>query len=123
VGRWGGIVGRPARPLGKPAGLDVCQRTEATAGGLHDAALRPVNPAWSDTMIRNARIVGAVAYREGDGPNIPIRPGPCEVELTARDATISWVDDETHGSTAIPLADFQSHVLNGAIEMLDPVAA
>ena len=41
-------------------------------------------------MIKSARIIGKVEYREGDGANITIRPGPCEVDETAMDATISW---------------------------------
>lgn len=41
-------------------------------------------------MIKSARITGKVEYREGDGANITIRPGPCEIDETAMDATISW---------------------------------
>jgi len=59
------------------------------------------------TMIQKARITGKVEYREGDGPNITIRPGPCEVEETALDVTISWTDGETHGSAAIPVAEYR----------------
>jgi hypothetical protein len=61
-------------------------------------------------MIHSARITGKVEYREGDGPNITIRPGPCEVEETALDATISWTDGETHGSAAIPLTDYRRYL-------------
>ena len=38
-------------------------------------------------MIKKARITGKVEYREGDGANITIRPGPCEVDENALDAT------------------------------------
>ncbi len=71
-------------------------------------------------MAQSARITGKVEYREGDGPNITIRQGPCEVEVTALDATISWSDGPTHGSTVIPLADFKHHLSRRAIEWIDP---
>jgi len=64
-----------------------------------------------------ARIVGQVEYREGDGPNLEIPIGPCEVEEGIDDVTISWADADTRGSTAIPLSDFRRHVADGAIEM------
>ncbi len=43
-------------------------------------------------MAQTAHIVGKVEYREGDGPNIVIRPGPVKVETGLNDATLSWVD-------------------------------
>ena len=67
-------------------------------------------------MIRNAHITGKVEYREGDGANITIRPGPCEVEETALDATISWTDGESHGSAAMPVSDFRRYVASKAIQ-------
>ena len=68
-------------------------------------------------MIKNAFITGKVEYRQGDGPNVTIRPGACEVEETAVDATISWTDGESHGSAAMPIADFRHYVLNKAIRI------
>ena len=61
-------------------------------------------------MARQARIVGKVTYREGDGPMIAIRPGPCEITESEQDVTISWTDGDTRGSTAIPLTDFKRYV-------------
>lgn len=72
-------------------------------------------------MTQHARITGKVEYREGDGPNITIRPGPCEIDLTALDATISWTDEDSHGSAAIPLADYHRFLASKAIQ-LGPVA-
>lgn len=68
-------------------------------------------------MIKTARITGKVEYREGDGANITIRVGPCEVEETAMDATISWVDGDSHGSAAIPIADYRRYVASKAIQI------
>ncbi len=73
-------------------------------------------------MAQQARIVGKVEYREGDGPNIAIRPGRCEVVLSELDATISWTDGESHGSAAMPLADFRRHLATGALQF-DAAAA
>ncbi len=66
-------------------------------------------------MTQTARIVGKVEYREGDGPNIVIRRGPVAVDMAANDVTLSWVDEETHGSAAMPLIDFKRYVAEGAI--------
>lgn len=35
-------------------------------------------------MIKKARITGKVEYREGDGANITIRPGPCRRYLASQ---------------------------------------
>lgn len=70
-------------------------------------------------MTQNARIVGKVEYREGDGANITIRPGPCEVEVTASDVTISWSDDDWHGSAAIPVADYRRYLSSKALQIVD----
>ena len=70
-------------------------------------------------MTLNARIVGKVEYREGDGANITIRPGPCKVDLTARDATISWSDGDWHGLAAIPITHYQRYVSSKAIQLVD----
>lgn len=68
-------------------------------------------------MIKTASITGTVECREGDGPNIKIRPGPCEVDEATLDATISWTDGDSHGSAAMPIADYRSYLANGAIQL------
>ena len=67
-------------------------------------------------MPRRARITGKVEYREGDGASMPIPPGPCEIEETALDVTLSWTDGQTHGSAAIPVSDFKRYLATKAIE-------
>jgi hypothetical protein len=74
-------------------------------------------------MSKSARITGKVEYREGDGANITIRLGPCEVEETALDATISWTDGESHGSAAIPIADYRRYLSSKALQFVDAKAA
>lgn len=68
-------------------------------------------------MTKIARITGKVEYREGDGANITIRPGPCEIDETALDATISWTDGDSHGSAAMPIADYCRYVASKAIQI------
>lgn len=74
-------------------------------------------------MTQTARITAEVKYREGDGASIAIRLGPCEIVETALDATISWRDGDSHGSAAIPLADYRSHLARRAIQIDDPPPA
>ncbi|HSW07466.1 hypothetical protein [Aquabacterium sp.] len=68
-------------------------------------------------MSQSAQIVGKVEFREGDGPNILIRPGPVEVDTTQADATLSWADGPARGAAAIPIADFRRYVAEGAIKL------
>lgn len=68
-------------------------------------------------MTQTANIVGKVEYREGDGPNIEIRPGPVKVETGLNDVTLSWVEEDVRGSTAMPLADFNRYVREGKISL------
>ena len=68
-------------------------------------------------MTRTARITGKVEYREGDGATMTIPPGPCEIEETAMDATISWTDGDSRGSTAIPISDYRRYVASNAIRI------
>ena len=68
-------------------------------------------------MGKSAHITGKVEYREGDGANITIRLGPCEVEETAADATISWSDGDSHGSAAMPIANYRRYVASRAIQV------
>jgi hypothetical protein len=75
---------------------------------------------WRGSIVaKKARIKGKVEYREGDGQSMPIPQGPCEIEETELDVTISWVDGDTHGSTAIPLSDFRRFVAKGEIEVFE----
>ena len=43
--------------------------------------------------------------------------GPVEIETTKLEATLSWVEGETHGAAAMPLADFKRYVTQGAIAL------
>lgn len=69
-------------------------------------------------MAKKARITRPVEFREGDGPNLTIPVGPCEIEETALDATIGWTEGDSPGSTAIPIDIYRSHLASGAIELV-----
>lgn len=73
--------------------------------------------AQTSKTAQSAQIVGKVEYREGDGANIVIRPGPVKVHTGLNDVTLSWVDEEVRGSTAIPLTDFKRYVSEGKIKL------
>jgi len=70
----------------------------------------------------NARIVGTVVYRQGDGPSAVIPPGPIDVEKTELDVTLSWADGDTRHSAAMPLDDFERYAREGAISEIAPPA-
>jgi len=72
---------------------------------------------WGTPMAQKAHIVGKVEYRSGDGPNVEIRPGPVDLTTGINDVTLSWTDEETHGSAAMPLADFKRYVSEGLIKL------
>jgi hypothetical protein len=73
-------------------------------------------------MTQTARIVVTIEYREGDGPTLEIREGPVEVAIMELDVTLSWVEGDAHGATAIPLADFQRYLEEGKIVLDEPGA-
>lgn len=62
-------------------------------------------------------IVGKVEFRPGDGALMRIPKGPVEIETTRLEATLSWVEGETHGAAAMPLTDFKRYVTQGAIAL------
>ena len=72
-------------------------------------------------MAQTARIEGKVEYRGGDGPAVEIREGTVEVSLSATDATLSWVEEEAHGSAAMPIGDFRRYVMEGKVKLDGPL--
>lgn len=68
-------------------------------------------------MTQTAEIVGAVEFRTGDGPKLPIPAGPVEVETNPTEATLSWVDGNTRGSATLPITEYKRYVSEGAIRV------
>jgi hypothetical protein len=68
---------------------------------------------------KHGRVAGPMTFREGDGVEMTIRQGPCEVDETALDVTLTWTDGAAHGATAIPLDDYRRYVANGVLVVED----
>jgi hypothetical protein len=68
-------------------------------------------------MTQAGQIAGPVEYRAGDGPKMPIRKGPVEIEVGKAEATLSWSDGETNGVATLPLAEFKRYVSSGSIKL------
>lgn len=66
-------------------------------------------------MTQTGHIVGKVEFRPGDGAMMRIPQGRVDIETTRTEATLSWVDGDTHGAAAMPLAEFRRYVSKGAI--------
>jgi len=67
-------------------------------------------------MAANAKVVGKLEYRAGDGPVLTIPPGPIEIEATDDSAVLSWGDEGNVQSTAIPIDDYRRYLREGVIE-------
>ena len=68
--------------------------------------------------IRKCEIVGTVTYREGDGMEMEVPKGHCQIEVTDLDATLSWTEDDSHGSAAISLQEYARFRSSGALKLL-----
>jgi hypothetical protein len=69
-------------------------------------------------MIQHAEVNGTVAYRDGDGPSVEIRPGPVDVEDLGDTVNLTWHDDEGDHSQALPKAIFAQYVKNRDLTVL-----
>ncbi len=67
---------------------------------------------------QECEIVGTVTYREGDGVEMEIPRGHCQIEVTDLDATLSWAEGDSHGVAAISLQEFRRFVAEGALKLL-----
>ena len=66
-------------------------------------------------MAANATVKGEVEYRAGDGPLIRIPEGPIEVNFAFDSVVLSWGDAGNTQTTAIPIAEYERYVREGAI--------
>jgi hypothetical protein len=116
------VVVRAPGPGGKPVLLLAVGRflppkwTVSCVSGL----LRPARSCSSHleiVMMQSGRIVGTVEFRPGDGPKMAVPKGRIEFETSRTDATLSWVDGETHGAATMPLTEFNRYVSDGAIRL------
>ena len=66
---------------------------------------------------KQGKIVGRVVYAAGDGPEQLIPPGPCEIEATSQDVTITWQDGDTSGVASLPVDQYTIYLSGGAIAL------
>ena len=66
---------------------------------------------------KQGRIVCRVVYTAGDGPELVIPPGPCEITATSQDVTISWLDAGNRGVAAIPFDLYTTYLSEGKIAL------
>ena len=66
---------------------------------------------------KQAKVVGLVRFRMGDGPMCKVPRGSVEVTLAANDATLSWDAGDSKQSAAIPMHEFNRMVREHAIVM------
>ena len=66
---------------------------------------------------KKGMIVGDVMYRAGDGPQMTIPLGPCEIDAGSTDVTISWGEGEDVGSAAITTDMYTTYLTRGQIEL------
>jgi hypothetical protein len=132
---WNAARGSGLKTAGKPAGFqtkpdraevlfDNAQTRKSTPAILRTGCHTFTQPTVSRTqerpaMANHAHITGKVEYREGDGQNLTIRPGPVKVQTGVNDVTLSWTDEGVRGAAAIPLMDFQRYVSEGKIRLDD----
>lgn len=69
-------------------------------------------------MTQTGMIVGKVEFRPGEGPMMRIPRGRVEIATSRSEATLSWVDGDTHGATAIPLSELRRYLSKGAIALV-----
>lgn len=66
---------------------------------------------------KKGTIVGKVVYSSGDGPAQQIPVGPCDIDATSVDATISWTEGESSGVAALPIDTYTRYLTGGAIKL------
>ena len=66
-------------------------------------------------MTQLAQVQGKVEYRAGDGPLLRVPPGEVEIDVGQGDVTLSWGNEATRQSAAIPAADFARYLAARAI--------
>jgi len=68
----------------------------------------------STTQI-DARIAGPVEFRAGDGPQLKIPEGNCQILMADDSVVLTWMDTGQSLTAAIPKIDFDRYIEQGAI--------
>jgi hypothetical protein len=84
------------------------------------AALKCVPMQTQEQRMQHAIIRGEVCFRAGDGINMPIPPGPVEIEVADDSVTLGWTaSNGSPGSTAITRDEYDRYVSEGKIRVTD----
>lgn len=68
----------------------------------------------STTQI-DARIAGPVEFRAGDGPQLKIPEGNCQILMADDSVVLTWSESGQSLTTAIPKIEFDRYIEMGAI--------
>lgn len=110
---WSAGEEDPGAGLGDPV-VSEAMRGESA---LDDTPMKPANTERPAMAKQQCDIIGTVTYREGDGVEMEVPKGPCQIEVTDLDVTLSWAEGESHGSAAISLQDYRRFVAEGALKV------
>lgn len=69
----------------------------------------------TSTTQMDARIAGPVAFRAGDGPELKIPEGDCQVLMADDSVVLTWTEDGESLTAAIPKIEFDRFIEKGAI--------
>ena len=64
---------------------------------------------------KQGKICGTVVYSNGDGPQQEIPIGPCTIEATSQETTISWGDGDSSSMALLPFDTYTLYLTGGAI--------
>jgi hypothetical protein len=68
----------------------------------------------------DARIVGPVEFRAGDGPQLKIPEGDCQAMMADDSVVLTWTEDGQSLTAAIPKIEFDRYLQSGAIVLGRP---
>ena len=68
----------------------------------------------STTQI-DARIAGDVAFRAGDGPQLKIPKGNCQIMMADDSVVLTWTDQGQSLTAAIPKIEFDRYIQEGCV--------
>jgi hypothetical protein len=72
-------------------------------------------PHMTSTTQIDARIAGPVEFRAGDGPQLKIPEGNCQILMADDSVVLTWTENGQSLTAAIPKIEFDRYIEDGAI--------
>ena len=69
----------------------------------------------TSTTQMDCRIVGNVEFRAGDGPNLKIPEGNCQILMADDSVVVTWQEGGQSLTAAIPTIEFDRYIQEGAV--------